>query len=60
MGSELTPPAPASTAVAEQRCSRCRGLFPVEAGELRHAPAEWWLCVPCHAKLIGPGSRSIR
>jgi hypothetical protein len=70
MGSEVKRPAPASPAavigaaedanVQEQRCSRCREVFPVEDGELRHGPSEWWLCDPCHDKLIGPGSRSVR
>jgi hypothetical protein len=49
MGNEVAPAA----STPERRCSRCRQLFPVDAEDRPYGPTEWWLCQPCHAKLIG-------
>jgi hypothetical protein len=59
MGSEAEPTSPpAPLAPAVHVCSRCRLTFPVEPGERPFGPTEWWLCGPCHDKLIGPRSRA--
>ena len=38
-------------------CSRCRQPFPRVRAVRPGQPEEWWLCPPCHARLIGKGSR---
>ena len=34
------------------RCSRCRRQFPTTDG-MAGTQDDWWLCDPCHHKLIG-------
>jgi hypothetical protein len=47
-----------STAKTTRRCSRCRLDFPIDREAAPGQRAEWWLCAPCHDKLIGKGSRT--
>lgn len=41
-----------------KRCSRCRKEFPALAPPVRDQPEPWWLCPPCHDRLIGRGSKA--
>ena len=54
----LTDPSPGPVAVdpSPRRCSRCRGVFP--GAEERNAAGNvvWWLCEPCHERLLGTGA----
>ena len=36
-----------------RQCSRCREYFPVDETSLEVDHPSWWLCPPCHEKLIG-------
>lgn len=38
-------------------CSRCRNRFPAVTAPRPGQPEEWWLCPPCHDKLIGTRSK---
>jgi hypothetical protein len=42
-----------------RRCSRCREEFSAPGGSRGGVPGGWWLCPPCHDKLIGRGPRSV-
>lgn len=44
--------------VATRVCSRCRKEFPLPEDARPTPPGEWWLCPPCHDRLIGSGSRA--
>ena len=43
------------TGTPTRQCSRCREFFPVDDSPLEVDHASWWLCGPCHDKLIGNG-----
>ena len=38
-----------------RQCGRCREFFPVDDSPLGVYHPNWWLCPPCHDKLIGTG-----
>lgn len=43
---------------AERQCGRCRQFFASEANPNPAAGQDWWLCGPCHDKLMGTGART--
>jgi len=62
MGIAVSTPNGVVAAAPESRqryCSRCRQLFPVTDASRHVREGEWWLCAPCHDKLIGPGSGRV-
>jgi hypothetical protein len=40
-----------------RRCSRCRKDFAAPSTPPPGLPEQWWLCPPCHDKLVGKASR---
>ena len=45
-------------AARERRCGRCQLPFPGDAGLHASAQLGWWLCPPCHEKLLGQQRRA--
>jgi hypothetical protein len=52
------PGSPAVASVRERRCGRCQLTFPCDAGQHASAQIGWWLCPPCHEKLLGHQGRA--
>jgi len=42
-----------ATRTPTRQCSRCRQYFPVDDTPDEVSHPSWWLCAPCHDKLIG-------
>jgi hypothetical protein len=53
--SDRFPPHPAhdDDEPESRQCSRCRQYFPVDDEPLGVDHPKWWLCPPCHDRLIG-------
>jgi hypothetical protein len=42
----------ASAAAPTRRCWRCLQTFACEAADVGPGPAGWWVCDPCHGRLL--------
>ena len=43
-----------------RQCGRCRLFFSLDGTEDLASHAKWWLCPPCHEKLLGKGTLKQR
>jgi len=49
---------PDGAPVRERQCGRCQQKFPGDAALHASAQLGWWLCPPCHEKLLGHQGRA--
>ena len=49
----------AAAVPAPRQCGRCRGMFPGDPTLSAGLDNGWWVCPPCHDRLIGPGAMAV-
>ncbi len=47
-------------AVPSRRCWRCLRTFACEASDILPGPPGWWVCDPCHGRLLESAPASMR
>ena len=51
-----SPPEVTSGSQSQRQCGRCRQFFSCDAALNPVAIQDWWICEPCHDKLMGVGA----